>query len=519
MAKRNLFVGMLMLLTIVTGLGTGCTDTDVVWIEKEFLFERQQVQARVCAPEPLAEDVPNKILFVIDTSLSNAWNDPADLRELAIRRSITSLIDHDTVSFGVITFADEPRLQTFGFTRNMQILDGAIENVGTAQGGTNYSDTLWAVINFITDDLATLSELEAARTHYLIYWLSDGFPTVGVTDPTAILPATSYLLNLTEDRVAHIEFNTAFLGAAEEAEEEMVLEAKTLLEEMAETGKGEFTSFVAGEEFDFSIELETMINHFEFTYAVVHNRNALLRASAPEPDSDADGIADRVELSLGLDPRVSDSDGDGYRDGIELLSHGRLDPLKADDTCSTGDLDSDRDGLYDCEELILGSLPHNADSDGDRILDYLEVWMGTSPLQNDTSLDDDLDNISNQDEIRFHLDPKIPNSEEQAQLWAYRYQVQQIPSDCVDCLDPPPCYSLQIENLAMVETLASGDRPRGSNTFEIIVAFRGSASDCYARAQVEGRVLMEDDIWQPANGKFELGQLEFDSDSFCVPRH
>jgi hypothetical protein len=499
-------VGALMLAALVA---MGCTNTDIVHIEKEYLFERQQIVAEVCAPPPTADDVPYKILFVIDTSLSNAWNDPAELRELAVRNAISGFIDKETVSFGIITFSDEPRLQTFGFTRDLQILNGAIENVGNAQGGTNYSDTLWAVINFIKDDLATLSIVEASRTHYLVYWLSDGFPTVGVTDTTALLPAVTHLMELTGDRVADIKFNTAFLGADGETDETMVAEAVDLLTELADLGNGGFSSIPAGAEFDFDIELEKVINHFEFTYAVASNRNTILDAGEPAPDSDADGIADQVEVFYGLDPALADTDGDGYRDGIERMAHVDLDPLVADSGCETGDLDTDLDGLRDCEELVLGTLPRDADSDDDRILDEVEVLMGTSPVQDDTSLDDDLDNISNQDEIRFHLDPKIPNTKEEAGEWAYRYDVREKVKDCTDCFDTPPCYELRIDNLVMAETIETGDHAQGVNTIEVIVAFRGSSSDAFVRARIQGRVLVENDLWEPPNGRFDLKNSDF----------
>lgn len=498
--------------------GAGCTDTDVIHIEKEYLYERQQIEATVCAPPPVADDVPYKILFVIDTSLSNAWNDPAGLRETAVRRAINNFIDRQTVSFGIITFSDEPRLQTFGFTRDPGILNGAVENVGTAQGGTNYSDTLWAVIDFIKDDLAMLTLLEASRTHYLVFWLSDGFPTVGVTDPTALLPAVSYLMDLAEEHVAELRFNTAFLGAAGETDEEMVDEARTLLEGLAELGNGEFSSIPAGEEFAFDIQLDKVINHFAFTYVVASNRNTILEGGVPVPDSDADGVSDVEEIARGLDPLAEDSDGDGYRDGVELLSHGELDPLIADPGCALDEPDSDFDGLRDCEEVALGTLPRAADSDGDRILDHLEVLAGTSPVHDDSDLDDDLDGISNLDEIRFHLDPKIPNPPDELATWGYRYHVEEAVPACTDCDDQPTCYSLRIGNLVMAETLQTGQHARGENRIEVTVAFRGSSSDAFARVHLQGRVLVEEDLWEPPNGTFELEPGDFDEDFLTAPR-
>ncbi len=61
-----------------------------------------------------------------------------------------------------------------------------------------------------------------------------------------------------------------------------------------------------------------------------------------------------------------------------------------------GMLDSDGDGLYDWEELELGTDPFNPDTDGDGLTDYEEVRIyGTDPLNPDT----DYDGLSDGDEV------------------------------------------------------------------------------------------------------------------------
>ncbi len=72
-------------------------------------------------------------------------------------------------------------------------------------------------------------------------------------------------------------------------------------------------------------------------------------ASSPSADTDADGLADGVELSIGTDPSDSDSDGDGLLDGLEIGTG----VFAAQSTISTGadgarvvfaaDLDGDGD--------------------------------------------------------------------------------------------------------------------------------------------------------------------------------
>jgi len=492
----------------LTGMlvGTACTQADLIPVVRETSLERQKIVGEVCAPAPTEEFAPYKVLFVIDTSLSNAWNDPEGRREAAVRNAITSMLDEETVSFGIITFSDEPRRQTFGFTRDQEILNGATENVSNAQGGTNYSDTLWAVIDFILDDITTLSPVEAARTHYMVFWLSDGFPTVGVTDPSALVPSVDYLVNQVQDRVAEIQFNAAFLGAADSAPEGDSSEAEALLRELASRGNGAYTSIQAGESFSFEIERQPIQTHYEFAFAYASNQNALFAPDGPAADSDGDGLLDTEEAALGLDPTRPDTDEDGYRDGVEYFTPGILNPTEFDPGCTEGDVDTDGDGLRDCEEKSVGTLVYKPDSDDDLILDLTEVLVGTAAALDDTDADDDLDNIPNPDEVRFHLDPQFPNTPDQAGRWSYRYKIEE---SLRGGLEASPCYTFHVDNLTMAQTLAVDDHPEGGNVIEVVVAFRGGSRTHFVRAELRGRMLRDKDYYDPPNGVFELTDQDF----------
>ena len=77
-------------------------------------------------------------------------------------------------------------------------------------------------------------------------------------------------------------------------------------------------------------------------------------------DYDSDGLANELEIQLGMDPTNGDTDGDGTPDGEE---------------------DSDGDGLADGDEITIhGTDPMNADSDADGVPDGVEVITGTDPL-------------------------------------------------------------------------------------------------------------------------------------------
>ncbi|HMI91376.1 MAG TPA: hypothetical protein VK509_08430, partial [Polyangiales bacterium] len=69
-----------------------------------------------------------------------------------------------------------------------------------------------------------------------------------------------------------------------------------------------------------------------------------LRALLAHGDLDGDGLENRIEIALGLDPLRSDSDGDGIADGNE---------------------DSDGDGLSNLDEQQRGTDPSKRDSDAD----------------------------------------------------------------------------------------------------------------------------------------------------------
>lgn len=128
-------------------------------------------------------------------------------------------------------------------------------------------------------------------------------------------------------------------------------------------------------------------------------------------DSDADGLSDSDEISLGTDPQNADTDGDGLNDGDELAEG--TDPLNPD-TDGDGDPDgldpnpltfddADGDGLSDSMESVLGTNPSIADTDGDGLLDGTEVdpARGTDPL----NADSDGDGLNDGDEVDLGTNP------------------------------------------------------------------------------------------------------------------
>ena len=94
-------------------------------------------------------------------------------------------------------------------------------------------------------------------------------------------------------------------------------------------------------------------------------------ASAEEIDSDADGLTDELETTVGTDPSLPDSDADGVSDSDEIDFYG-TDALEPD---------TDDDGLADAEELLTsGTNPLLDDTDGDSVSDGEEIATGSDPL-------------------------------------------------------------------------------------------------------------------------------------------
>jgi hypothetical protein len=87
--------------------------------------------------------------------------------------------------------------------------------------------------------------------------------------------------------------------------------------------------------------------------------------AAPKMDSDRDGMSDELELLVGTNLLDPDTDHDGLTDGFEYFSQAGLDPRLAD---TDGDLSEDG------AELLAHTDPTNPDTDGDTIGDGRDLF-------------------------------------------------------------------------------------------------------------------------------------------------
>lgn len=103
--------------------------------------------------------------------------------------------------------------------------------------------------------------------------------------------------------------------------------------------------------------------------------------TAPNCDSDGDGLTYSQEAAEGTNPSNPDTDGDGMSDGLEVANGSNpLDPCDPDDSLPLCQIDTDGDGLTDAFEGILGTNPNNPDTDGDGYSDGQEITNGSDAL-------------------------------------------------------------------------------------------------------------------------------------------
>jgi hypothetical protein len=470
-------------------------------------FERQKfsISGELCTSPSEDLSYPLRVLFVVDGSESMEVTDPPDPeteesgRQRAVRETWQRLLEQSRggaeTLVGVMRFSAQAEFLTGEdldgdgvrdtyFTRQPELLEVATEKLSITDRTTNYLNALDTVYLALRTEALRATDEALGRSRYVVIFLSDGLPSDGSNNNSGgvseqISLKISEILKLKQlFGVGEINLHTLFLST----EEGLVLDqsAQELLNNMADLGQGSYRSFPSGESLNFlHIELtrlkrlyslKTLVpvtSHVVQSYDqhsnalnaewdlssfIDANQDGVLSCGEPMADSDTDGLADLYEIRLGTDPLNADTDEDGLNDRIEwLYRRSGLDPLDATDaSCDpemVGILDSDGDGLNDCEEAFFGSLANRVDSDDDGLPDSVEFRFGTSPQQEEGSGDLDWDGTENAVEVLNGFDPLCDDAAIRSRV-GFGREVEEIGVN-----EQRSCYRFNVRGLPAISTL------------------------------------------------------------------
>lgn len=144
---------------------------------------------------------------------------------------------------------------------------------------------------------------------------------------------------------------------------------------------------------NFFPETQSSVSYQLKDFYVVNLNARIDKYGKLEVDNDGDGLFDYDEEA---DDRKTARSNGVCLDSINK-KYGCL--MKGCDA----NLDSDGDGLNECEEITLGTDPNDFDSDSDGIPDSLEILFDFDPLKNDRLLDSNNDGYTNLENYKAGL--------------------------------------------------------------------------------------------------------------------
>lgn len=392
---------------------------------------------------------------------------------------------------------------TFQDKQNLQqaILNFTNPSTAANRDSTDFVKPLADIYAMISRDiavtrLAALGTGKEARARYSVIFLSDGQPTQNQDLELLCQDAVSRIRSL-KDLAEDVRVNTVHVfrptqpiastncdidggyippvGPSATCGDLFVLPPGACplliintnalrLEKMAAKGGGDFRDFRNNEPINFlNFNFGQVRRAWAFDKLVATNFSALPGSPDDQADTDSDFLSDADELDAGTLPWVRDTDGDGFSDAVEVKFRRqgasfnptqvmRPDGGGLDPGCPPilRGVDSDCDGLLDCDEQLIGTNSLLTDSDDDGIPDAVEWQMNTQPSSRDLGQDPDVDAVDNGDEILLHTDPLTVDTSKLASI-GYRYNVQK--SGPIDDLGRQ-CFTFRIDNVALAPTIA-----------------------------------------------------------------
>ena len=508
---------MLKPLAIVAGAllaFSGCTDASVYSVRGQGanLPDRATFEATVCVPVPAGRHFPTRVLYDVQGGIDLDIND-----RTAVTDAIANAIQRYSspfVRFGLVAFNDYAfNLLQQGFA-DQAALTAALPRYRTfSQGGpASLVRALSLGESLISGALIDDCPGARARGRYTIVLILFGVDrTPGsyctyLSDDDAcfcrdndaacqsgcggcLLEAETRKIRALMEKYAAAEVSVQPIYVAKTAADPTARDQAALIASLGGTRPivtdvSGLKSVLAG------LDLAGLPSPMELRTLLAFNRHARARGGKLLPDSDGDGLPDGDEGKVGSDPLRPDTDEDGLMDGVEVVAG--LDPLNADlvKGCDLG-TDTDRDGLNECEERLLGTEDCMGDSDYDGIPDLVELFGSTDPLGTEGTLDADRDGFGNLDELRRHTDP-TSNDHEFLGSHSYEYDWEQLPVPAAgsaeaasDACPGRSRYQVSFSNLGLVETLKTETHDQGANDLYLYSVFALPSGGSIARWQAQ----------------------------------
>lgn len=471
------------------------------------------LEGEFCTPSANEVVRPVKVLLAMDASLSMRVTDPDGTRAQAVVDLLDNLPDEEDVSFVVMLFAgsttawmSKSNLPEFDrvidYTQadkdrlRQQILSYTVPGNEANRDATDFVKPLSDIYALINRDIAEARldpNSSQSRARYAIIFLSDGQPTENQDDELLCGDAVRRIRQL-KDLADDVTVNTVHVFmptqpvASSNCEFDggitipgggsscripnlppgscpllIVNQNADRLQRMADLGGGDFRDFRNNEPINFlNFRFGQVRRVFIFDKLVVSNFSAPAGSPLDEADTDSDGLTDAQELIEGTSPWEADTDGDGFSDGVEVYFRargGNFTPNQVllpdgggiDPGCppELRGLDSDCDGLSDCDEQLIGTNAQLMDSDGDGVPDSVEFKLGTQPSSKDLAEDPDSDRLPNEDELLMHTNPLVVDSDDLSVV-GYRYEV--VKRGGID-EESRQCFTFRVANVSLADTL------------------------------------------------------------------
>ncbi len=463
-----------------------CTDTYLVDERRQDQLPRDRtltLEGEFCTPSPAEVKRPIRIIIAMDASQSMKVTDPAGTRAQATVDLLNALPQEPEVEFLVLLFAGSTptwlsrssdgifeQVISYSPAERLRLQQTILSFTNPGQDpnrdSTDFIKALDEIYATISSDIAaSRNDPTAPVARYSVIFLSDGQPT-NPQDNELLCGDSVRRIRQLRDLADDVIFNTvnvflpaqpidssacSFDGGVSIAPGGNSCQLPQLpagtcplliinqnaerLQQMAALGGGNFRDFRNDEPINFlNFNFGQLRRAYIFDQLIASNFSAPAGSPLDEADTDSDGLTDAYELAHGTSPFLADTDGDGFSDGVEVYGVSRGGDFHPDGRNPDGGtidpgcapelrgVDSDCDGITDCDEDIIGTNSQKIDSDDDGVPDSVEFKLRTAPSAKDLSLDPDNDGLPNGQELAMHTDPLAADAD-RLSTTAYRVEL------------------------------------------------------------------------------------------------